>query len=414
MSPPSRPSRLPGTPLVVAHVRRVWFKPTETFLHTTVSGARRTRPLLLGHERANAEAFPVDAPVVELAPPGSLAARWNHWCATRLGRDPAAPLSGSRAYRALRRHGASLIHAHFGYTGVHALPLARRARLPLVTTFYGEDVSRLGRDPAWRARYAGLFAGGARFLAEGPFMGQRLVELGCPAEKLHVQRIAIHCDRYPFRARSAAHGAARGTGDRKGKEGEPVRLFFCASFREKKGLGFALEAVARARAEHPRLVFRIAGDGPERGDALRGIDRLGLRDCTELLGFLSHERMIEELHAADLFLQPSVTAADGDSEGGAPTTLLEAQACGLPVLATRHADIPYVVRDGSSGLLAPERDVERLAANLLTLLKTPERWAEMGAAGRSHMERFHDATTEVARLEDLYLSLAEEAACRRG
>ena len=207
-----------------------------------------------------------------------------------------------------------------------------------------------------------------------------------------MQPIAIHCDRYPFRARRGADG--------------PVRLFFCASFREKKGLRYALEAVARARAEHPELAFRIAGDGPERADVERRIDALGLRDCTELLGFVSHERMIQEMDAADLFVQPSVTAESGDSEGGAPTTLLEAQACGLPVLATHHADVPFVVEEGESALLAPERDAERLAANLLTLLKTPERWAPMGEAGREKVTRDHDAEGCVARLEDLYIELA--------
>ncbi len=190
-------------------------------------------------------------------------------------------------------------------------------------------------------------------------------------------------------------------------------MFFCASFREKKGLRQALEAVARARSEHPGLVFRIGGDGPERGEVEALVSRLGLADCTRLLGFLSHERMIDEMDAADLFLQPSVTARNGDSEGGAPTTVLEAQACGLPVLATHHADLPHVVVEGESALLAPERDVERLTANLLTLLKGPERWMAMGEAGRAHVLRCHDAEREVARLEDRYLALAEEASCRR-
>ena len=56
-------------------------------------------------------------------------------------------------------------------------------------------------------------------------MGRQLVALGCPPGRLHVQPIAIHCDRYPFRLRYH-------------REGEPVRLFFCASFREKKGLRY--------------------------------------------------------------------------------------------------------------------------------------------------------------------------------
>lgn len=383
-----------GSRPTVAHLRRVWFKRTETFLHHTVTGVRRTQPLLVGYERANAEAFPVRAELLELYPPGGRAARWNQLRTRFLGGEYHARFHTRRTLRALAVADARVLHAHFGYTGWQVLPLRRRCGLPLVTTFYGEDASRLGREPRWRARYAELFREGDRFLVEGPFMAARLVELGCPREKLAIQRIAIPSGRYPFRLRAPRPA------------GEPVRLLFCASFREKKGLRYALEAVARARHEHPLLRLRVGGDGPERPQIERRIEELGLGDCTELLGFLDHARMIDEMDAADLFLQPSVTAANGDSEGGAPTTLLEAQACGLPLLASHHADVPYVVDAGVSALLAPERDVDRLAAQLLTLLKEPERWAAMGEAGRHQVERFHDVESEVARLEDLYLELA--------
>ena len=76
------------------------------------------------------------------------------------------------------------------------------------------------------------------------------------------------------------------------------------------------------------------------------------------------------------------------------------------MLATRHADIPNVVEEDASALLSDERDVDGLTANLVTLLKEPERWAEMGVAGRVHVERFHDVETEVRRLEELYQELA--------
>jgi len=299
--------------------------------------------------------------------------------------------------RALARHGARVLHAHFGYTGWQLLPLQRRTGLPLVTSFYGEDASRLPREPLWAERFAELFEAGARFLVEGPQLGRRLAELGCPAQKIALQHIAIEPHRYPFR-------------ERRPRAGGPVRVLFCASFREKKGLRYALEALARARAERPEIELRVGGDGPGRDEARALVGRLRLEHGVRFLGFLEHARMLEEMDAADLFLQPSVTAADGDSEGGAPTTLLEAQACGLPVVATRHADIPHVVPEGESGLLAEERDVEGLAAHLIELAKQPERWAAMGAAGREHVERFHDVGRETARLEDLYRALVEESA----
>ena len=380
--------------LCVAHFRRVWFLPTETFLHTALRSLQHTRALLIGYQRGNEEAFSIDWPVVSLYPEGSwseraLRLRYRLW-GTRGHTHYAHP----KTYAALREHGARVLHGHFGYTGVHLLPVRARTELPLVTTFYGEDVSRQAADPAWRARFEELFREGDCFLAEGPFMRARLLELGCPARKAHVQRIGIDLPRYRFRKRQPPAA------------GEPVRILYCASFREKKGLTFALEAVARVREEVPAIEFRVAGDGLLRPEIEARVRELGLEDCTRLLGFVGHARFLAELDEAHLFVQPSVTAEDGDSEGGAPTTLLEAQACGVPVLATHHADIPNVVVEGESALLSAERDVDGLAANLLTLAKDPERWAGMGVAGRSHVECFHDAALEVRRLESLYCELA--------
>jgi colanic acid/amylovoran biosynthesis glycosyltransferase len=104
----------------------------------------------------------------------------------------------------------------------------------------------------------------------------------------------------------------------------------------------------------------------------------------------------------DLLLQPSRVARDGDSEGGAPTVLLEAQACGLPILSTTHADIPYVTVPGESSWLAPEGDAESLAGLVLQAAGEAERWGAMGRAGRAKVMADHDVNREILRLEDLY------------
>jgi colanic acid/amylovoran biosynthesis glycosyltransferase len=388
-APRGRTVLLPG----VAHFRRIWFRPTESFLHNLITGCRRTRPLLVGYERDPGDRYPVQCPWIALYPPGSLRARWLATRARWLGGDPHARWASSRLRRALRRHATGVLHAHFGYTGQQILAVKAQTGLPLVTSFYGEDASALPREQGWRKRYAELFARGDRFLVEGPVMRQRLVALGCKPEKISIQPIAIPVARYPFR-------------ERRRRTGQPVQLLFCASLREKKGLVYALEALARVRADHADLTLRVAGDGPERATIENLIDRLCLRDAVEMLGAIPHEQFVKELEGADLFVQPSVTARNGDTEGGAPTTLLEAQACGLPVLSTFHADIPNVVGHGESGLLAPERDADALASHLELLLEEPERWPAMSRAGRARVEQFHDAPRLMERLEDLYLELA--------
>jgi len=137
----------------------------------------------------------------------------------------------------------------------------------------------------------------------------------------------------------------------------------------------------------------------------RAIQNYELNAQVKMLGFLNYAAYIAEMDKADIFLHPSVVAASGDTEGGAPTVILEAQALGIPVVSTRHADIPYVTVPDESALLVPERDAEALAAALVYLIKNPDRWEPMGRAGRKRVETYHDIHTEVHKMEDKYLAL---------
>jgi colanic acid/amylovoran biosynthesis glycosyltransferase len=98
-----------------------------------------------------------------------------------------------------------------------------------------------------------------------------------------------------------------------------------------------------------------------------------------------------------------VTAPDGDQEG-TPVSLLEAQACGLPAISSRHSGISEIVLDGQSGYLVPERDVDGLADRLAYLAEHPETWAAMGLRGRRHIGEYHD----IHRLNRQLVGLYEE------
>jgi colanic acid/amylovoran biosynthesis glycosyltransferase len=108
---------------------------------------------------------------------------------------------------------------------------------------------------------------------------------------------------------------------------------------------------------------------------------------------------------ADIFIHPSVTSESGDSEGGAPTVILEAQAMGLPVVSTTHADIPNIVQPQKSALLSRERDLPGLVSNILSILENQDQWAAMGEAGRAFVEQYHDIKKEVVSLEQKYSAL---------
>jgi len=380
--------------LAVAQFRRRLFKPTETFLYNYLTAFRRILPVCITFKKVNLEQFPYSYPLVELYSWHI----WNRgWRWMRQGsqqEDSDLRYDLPKTAESLQQYDVRALHAHFGYTGSQVLPVKRETGLPLVTTFYGEDISALPRSEKWLRAYERLFSEGDLFLVEGPNMRKKLVELGCSPEKTKIQRIAIPLDRYPFRQRLPK------------QRGKTALILFCGSFREKKGLLYALDAVRRARERFPILEFRIIGEGELRPQVEQAIERYRMRSYTTLLGFQAHARMVEEMYNADIFISPSVTAANGDSEGGAPTTILEAQACGMPVISTDHGDIPNVVVPGRSALLGPERDAEMLGNNLCTLLAEQERWAEMGKLGRAFVKKYHNIAIEVGVLEECYYKLA--------
>ena len=82
--------------------------------------------------------------------------------------------------------------------------------------------------------------------------------------------------------------------------------------------------------------------------------------------------------------------------------ILEAEATGLPVISSYHTDIPEVVVDGESALLAPEKDMETLAKHLEYLVEHPDVWGAMGRAGREHVEQEYDVMVQVGKLEKIY------------
>ena len=287
-------------------------------------------------------------------------------------------------------------HAHQGWEGARTAHLRRALGIPIVTSFYGRDATMLPRKVYWRTLYARLFREGDLFIAEGPHMGRTLEAIGCPAEKIRVVHLGVDLERIPFVERRP---------DPSGR----VTGLIAASFREKKGIIYALEAVARVAAHRPGLRLRIVGDGPLRPEIERRIGRPDLAGRVDLLGYRDFPAYLAELARADFLMAPSVTAADGDCEGGAPVCLLDAQAAGLPILASTHCDIPEVTVPGRSALLSPERDIDALAANLERLLSRPEEWPAMGRAGRAHVEAEFDVRRQGERMADVY-----DTALKRG
>jgi colanic acid/amylovoran biosynthesis glycosyltransferase len=261
-------------------------------------------------------------------------------------------------------------------------------KIPFITSFYGFDLFDNKVLEKFKIEYEILFKSGSQFLVEGPSMEEKLISIGCPKEKISIQRIAIDLKNYHFKPNSY-------------DSMYPAKILFVGRFVEKKGLEYALRALAKIRNNFT-FEFRVIGGGELEEELRQLAYDLKISQEIKWMGMQPHKRVIEELYNCDLLLQPSVTAKNGDAEGGAPTIILEAQACGTPVISTYHADIPYITRPRKSALLSDEKDVDSLAQNIIYLLKTPKLFSKMGKAGSEHVKKYHDIKKEVVVLEKLY------------
>jgi glycosyltransferase involved in cell wall biosynthesis len=295
---------------------------------------------------------------------------------------------------AIAEEKVDLLHAHFGVDGLYALPFALRHRLPLITTFWGFDATMsrrkllLSGKPAW-IRY-GLFADrlrrrGTLFIAVSEFLRSRLIQSGFPPD-----RTIVHYNGVDLTAFSPAE-----------HDSNDPTLLSVGRLVEKKGIEYLIKAFALVAAELPEARLEIAGEGPLR----RSLERLtadsGLSARITFHGSLSHRAVASLMQNASIICQPSVTAANGDSEG-LPTVVLEAAATAKPLVGTRHSGIPEIIVDGKTGFLVAEREVEALADRLLSLLRNAELRREMGEAGRKRIEEKFDMSKQAKRLEEIY------------
>jgi colanic acid/amylovoran biosynthesis glycosyltransferase len=337
--------------------------------------------------------------------PGSTAGRRPGTAAGRLARAAreAVALTPSRRLRkklaALHRVGVLLgepapdiVHCHYGEMGLHFGFAATLWSVPLVVSFYGYDCSSY---PALHGPdvYRRMFRGTATVTALSDHMKRRLIALGADASRVRIQPLPVDTQEFRFR-------------ERRPESDQPVRLLSVARFTEKKGLEYALRAFARVLEERdagalPQLEYELIGEGPLRAELERLTSSLGIAANVRFRGALAGPAVASAMDSADIFILPSVVASDGDEEG-TPTVLLEAAACGLPVLSTRHGGIPEIVEHDVTGILAPERDVETLAAGLRTLVTDAALRRRMGEAARRRAEARFDIRSVAAGLEEIY------------
>ena len=368
----------------VLHVCSTLLQRTETFIQQRLHG-RRFAPVALAWKRVD-EGLDVPCPWMVVPSNGE-----RRWLPSELRRLDRKARHHWRLLRIVRGAAPTVVHAHFGPTALQVDRECRLLGIPLVVSFYGYDAGSAPRDPVFRRGYRRLFRMVGAVTAEGPVLAQRLVELG--ADPSRVKLLPLSLPGWALREPQRAIGV----------DDAVLHLIQIARFVEKKAVDTTLRAVASARAAGVSVRLTLIGDGPLRSQVDALVAELRLAAAIERPGFVGYDALPARLGAAHVLVQPSRTSGDGDTEGGAPTILVEAQAQGLPVLATNHADIPNVVRHGRTALLTPEGDHEALAASIVQLARDRTLLARLAAEARPFALRRHDPEKLIALRERIYL-----------
>lgn len=300
----------------------------------------------------------------------------------------------SNVIRYALEYKVDILHAHFGPTAWLFLPVAQKTGLPLVISFYGYDYQyKVQQQPAYKKRYQLLFQKAAIVTAEGPHGASQLVAMGCPEEKVKVVPLGVDVEAIQKRTNS--------------KLPNSLKLLQIASYTRKKGHIHTVKAFARALLKCPNMHLTLVGDEREAGvkqEVLGFIEAQKLNDKVTLLDWIDYRQLHPFMASYDVFIHPSRHTELGDCEGGAPTILLDAMAVGLPVISTRHCDIPFVV--GEAGRLVEEGDVEGLADVIVLFYEmVAEQYEDVLSKAREKVEFEFNVLENGALLQRLYYDI---------
>ncbi|HEX4634928.1 MAG TPA: glycosyltransferase family 4 protein [Rhizomicrobium sp.] len=265
-----------------------------------------------------------------------------------------------------------LIDAHYFYPdGIAATWLAREFRLPLVITARGTDINLIPEFARPRQRILDAAQSAGAIVTVCQALKDRMVELGAPASKITVLRNGVDLKAFRIKDREglrAKHGL-------KGFVLASVGLLI-----ERKGHHFVVEALTSV----PDATLLLAGSGPEHQQLESLAARLGVSDRVRFLGNLDQQALCDVYNCADALVLAS-------SREGWANVLLEAMACGTPVIGTAVWGTPEVIACPEAGLLLKNRDAQSIVEAIGALRRSlPER-----SATRHYAERFDwQATTD--------------------
>lgn len=263
----------------------------------------------------------------------------------------------------LKANKIDVILVEYGTHAHHLRNVLKQSGLPAVVHFHGYDAS-VYKVLEKCNNYKEVFQIAQTFIAVSKSMKEKLVSIGCPSEKI----IVNPCGPQPDFEKVIPSFSKK-------------QLIAVGRFTDKKAPYYLILAFKEVLKEHPEAQLLLAGDGILFNASLNLIKYFGLEANIKLLGVITPEKYRDLLKESYAFVQHSITALNGDTEG-TPVAVLEASIAGLPVISTNHTGISDVIIHGKTGLLSEEHDVATMALHMKQILSNVEFAKQLGAAGK--------------------------------
>jgi glycosyltransferase involved in cell wall biosynthesis len=275
-----------------------------------------------------------------------------------------------------------LIDAHYVYPDGHAaVLLGERLGIPVIVTARGTDINLFSRMPLIRPMIQQALTRAAGVIAVSGALKERIVELGIEPDKVAVIRNGIDPSIFYLREREERREVRR----KLGLDGESQIIITVGALVPLKGIDRLIDAMARLN--HGRAKLYVIGEGPERGALAKRIAQHHLAERVFLIGSRPQSELSEWYAAADLFCLAS-------SREGCPNVVIEAMACGTPVVAADVGGVRELVSDPGYGRIVPAPAPENFAAEIKIALASQWNHADIARQGGA------SSWNEVARKVD--------------
>jgi len=285
----------------------------------------------------------------------------------------------------LKKKNIRVLLAEYGPVGCAVERACRMAGVRLYVHFHGYDASVLIQTWHIRSAYRKLFRASSGFIFPSNFLANKLCSsIGIEwNESVHVVPCCVNAEEF---------------GDVKSKDQNLVLAV--GRFVQKKAPNNTILAFSKLLQNLPGLRLEMIGDGELLSQCKSLVETLGIKKQVVFHGSKSYGFVKEKMAKANLFLQHSVCAPNGDVEG-LPVAVLEAMVAGAVVVATRHSGIPEAVVDGETGFLVDENDVEGMYQSCLRILKDEELLDSMRKKARQRVEEKFTVEQQMFSLREI-------------